>query len=62
MPEVKLCHQQVQIAVCLSMIDDNASLRAVPPKNTAVNEMTSTTLLKIGGASGTKLRPHCNGL
>jgi hypothetical protein len=62
MPEVKLCHQHVQIDVCLSMTHDNASLRAVPPKNSAVNKMTSTTLLKIGGASGTELSPHCDGL
>jgi hypothetical protein len=56
-PVVKLCHQQVQIVVCLSMMCSGASLRVVPSENTVVNEMTSTTLLKIGGVAGAKLRP-----
>jgi hypothetical protein len=48
MPEVKLRHQQVQITV--------------PSENTAVNEMTSATLLKIEGISGVELHPHRDGL
>jgi hypothetical protein len=51
-PEVKLCRQQVQIVICPSMMRDSASLRNVPPENTVVNEMTSATLLRIGGVSG----------
>jgi hypothetical protein len=62
MPKVKLRHQQVQITVYPSMTRGGASLRAVPPENMVVNEMTSTTLLKIRGVSGTKLRPHRGGL
>jgi hypothetical protein len=62
MTEVKLCHQQVQIAICPSMMRDGASPRAVLPENTVVNEMTSTTLLKIGGVSGAELHPHRDGL
>jgi hypothetical protein len=61
-PEVKLHHQQVQIAVYPSMTRDSASLRAVPLKNTIVNEMTSATLLNIGGVSGAELHPHHDGL
>jgi hypothetical protein len=61
-PKVKLRHQQVQITICPSMTCDGASLRAVPLENTSVNEMTSATLLKIGGVSSTELRPHYNGL
>jgi hypothetical protein len=57
-PEVKLRHQQVQIAVCSSMTRGGTSLRTVPLENMAVNEMTSATLLKIGGVSGAELRPH----
>jgi hypothetical protein len=53
---------QVQIVICLSMTCDGASLRAMPPKNTSVNEMTSATLLKIGGVSGAELHPHRDGL
>jgi hypothetical protein len=34
------------------MMRDSASLRNVPPENTVVNEMTSATLLRIGGVSG----------
>jgi hypothetical protein len=60
--EVKLRHQQVKIVVCLSITHGDASLRAVPSENTAVNEMTSTTLLKIGSVSGAELRPHCDDL
>jgi hypothetical protein len=62
MPEVKLHHQQVQIIACPSMMRGGASLRAVPPENTVVNEMTSTTLLKIRGISGAELRPHRDSL
>jgi hypothetical protein len=62
MPEVKMCHQQVQIVVCPSMMHDGASLRTVPPENTVVNEMASATLLKIGCVSGAELRPHRDGL
>jgi hypothetical protein len=62
MPEVKLCHQQVQIVVCPSMTRGGASLRAMPPENTVMNEMTSATLLKIGGISGVDLHPHHDGL
>jgi hypothetical protein len=61
-PDVKLRHQQVQIAVCPSMTRGGTSLRATPPENTAVNEMTSATLLKIGGVSGAEHRPHHDGL
>jgi hypothetical protein len=57
-PEVKLHHQQIQITVYPSMARDGASLKAVPPENMVVNEMTSTTLLKIGGISGAELHPH----
>jgi hypothetical protein len=56
-PEVKLRHQQVQIAVCLSMTCGGASLKAVPAENTAVNKMTSTTLFKIRGVLGVELCP-----
>jgi hypothetical protein len=62
MPKVKLRHQQVQIIVYPSMMRGGASHRALPPENMAVNEMTSATLLKIGGILGTELRPHRNGL
>jgi hypothetical protein len=61
-PEVKLCHQQVQIAVYPSMTCGDASLRTTPHGNTVVNRMTSTTLLKIGGISGLDYRPHQDGL
>jgi N-acetylmuramic acid 6-phosphate (MurNAc-6-P) etherase len=60
--EVKLHHQQVQITVCPSMMCGDASLRAVPPEKMVVNEMTSATLLKIGGVSGIELCPHHDGL
>jgi hypothetical protein len=62
MPEVKLCHQQVQIVVCPSMTRGGASLRTMPPENTVMNEMTSATLLKIRGISGVDLHPHHDGL
>jgi hypothetical protein len=61
-PEVKLCHQQVQIAICPSMIHGGASLKTVPPENTTVNKMTSATFLKIGGVPSAKPYPHHNGL
>jgi hypothetical protein len=51
-PEVKLCHQQVQIMACPSMMHGGASLRTVPRGNTAMNGMTSTILLKTRGISG----------
>jgi hypothetical protein len=60
--EVKLCHRQLQIAVYPSMMHDGASLRTAPRWNTAVNGMTSTTLLKIGGISGLQHHPHHNDL
>jgi hypothetical protein len=61
-PEVKLCHQQVQIAVYPSMTCGGASLRTMLPKNMTVNDMTFITLLKIGGISGAEFRPHHDGL
>jgi hypothetical protein len=57
-PEVKLCHQHVQITVCLSMPRGSALIRVAPLENTVVNKMTSTTLLKIGGVSDAERRPH----
>jgi hypothetical protein len=39
-----------------------ASLRAMPPENMVVNEMTSATLLKIEGVSGAELHPYHDGL
>jgi hypothetical protein len=45
-----------------SMMCGDASLRAVPPEKMVVNEMTSATLLKIGGVSGIELYPHHDGL
>jgi hypothetical protein len=44
------------------MTHGGASLRTVPPENTVVNEMTYTTVLKIGGVSGTELHPHYDSL
>jgi hypothetical protein len=62
MPEVKLRHRQVQIAVRPSMTRGGALLRTAPHGNTVVNGMTSTTLLKIGSDSGSERRPHSDGL
>jgi hypothetical protein len=61
-PEVKLRHRQVQIAVCPSMTHDNTSLRTAPRWNTAMNGMTSATLFKIEGASGLEHHIHHDGL
>jgi hypothetical protein len=61
-PEVKRRRWQIQIAVCLSMMHDGASLRTAPRGNTAVNRMTSATLLKIGDVSGSEHHPYRDGL
>jgi hypothetical protein len=61
-PEVKLHHRRVQIAICLSMTHGGVSLRTAPRGNTTVNGMTFATLLKIGGISGLEHHPHHSNL
>jgi hypothetical protein len=61
-PKVKLRHQQVHIAICPSMMHDDALLRTALYGNTTVNEMTSATLLKIEGVSSSKRYPYRDGL
>jgi hypothetical protein len=62
MPEVRLCHRHVQIAVCPSMMHDTTSPRTAPHGNMAINGMTSATSSKIGGVSGSEHHPHHDGL
>jgi hypothetical protein len=60
--EVKLHHQQVQIIICPSMMCGGTLLRTKPHGNTAMNEMTSATLLKIKGVSSSERYLHRDGL
>jgi hypothetical protein len=61
-PEVKLCHRQIQITDRPSMMHGSASPRTALRGNMGVIEMTSATSLKIGGTSGSEHQPHHDGL